>query len=187
VAGHAGLRSLAACSFVFSMVQVSLTSFFVTLLNRELGWTLVAAGGALAAAQTAGVVGRIAWGVVADRHLGPRRTLLLLGGLSLLCGLALPLLAPLDRRSAMLVLLCLYGATAIGWNGVYLATVARLVPQSDAARATGGTLFFTFFGVVIGPPIFGALGGALGSLAWAFALLALPLAAALTVLWRARF
>jgi MFS family permease len=187
VAGHAGLRSLAACSFVFSMVQVSLTSFFVTLLNRELGWTLVAAGGALAAAQTAGVVGRIAWGVVADRHLGPRRTLLLLGGLSLLCGLALPLLAPLDRRSAMLVLLCLYGATAIGWNGVYLATVARLVPQADAARATGGTLFFTFFGVVIGPPIFGALGGALGSLAWAFALLALPLAAALTVLWRARF
>lgn len=188
VLAHPVLRGVAAISFVFSMVQVSLTSYFVSLLNVELRWSLASAGAAMAAAQAAGVAGRIAWGLVSDRWLGPRHTLIALGTLSLLCGLALPLLVRWNAPAALLVaLLCVYGATAIGWNGVYLAVVARLVPHADAARATGGTLFFTFSGVVIGPPLFGALGTALGSLSWAFALLALPLAAVLWALWRARW
>jgi MFS family permease len=184
---HPVLRGVAACSFAFSMVQVSLTSYLVSFVNGELGWTLVAAGAALAAAQTAGVVGRIGWGLVADRWLGARRTLLLLGAGSLLCGVALPVLAPLGNRTALLILLCLYGAMAIGWNGVYLALVARLVPQAQAAQATGGTLFFTFLGVVVGPPVFGAAGAALGSLAWSFALMGLPMAVVLVVMARARW
>ena len=53
--------------------------------------------------------------------------------------------------------------------------------------ATGGCLFFTYFGVVIGPPVFGAVGGALDSLALAFALLALPLAWTVWVLARSRW
>lgn len=187
VARHPMLRSVAVVSFVYSMVQVSLTSYLVSFVNGELGWTLVAAGAALAAAQAAGVVGRIGWGLVSDRWLGPRHTLLALGAVSLACGLALPLLAPLGRPAVLLALLCLYGATAIGWNGVYLATVARLVPQADAARATGGTLFFTFLGVLLGSPLFGALGTTLGSLGWAFALLGLPLAAVLVLLARSRW
>lgn len=187
VATHPVLRGVAACSFVFSMVQVSLTSYLVSYTHGELGWTLVAAGAALAAAQTAGVVGRIGWGLVADRWLGARHTLLALGTGSLLCGVALPLLAPTASRPLLLGLLCLYGALAIGWNGVYLALVARLVPQAQAAQATGGTLFFTFSGVLLGTPLFGSLGTALGSLAWAFALLALPLAAVLVWMARARW
>jgi hypothetical protein len=84
-------------------------------------------------------------------------------------------------------LLAAFGATAVGWNGVYLATVARLVPQPQAGMATAGTLFFTFLGVVIGPSAFGSLAGALGGLATAFALLALPLALGLWVLARSRW
>jgi MFS family permease len=187
VARQPSLRSLAVVSFVFSMVQVSLTSYLVSFLEGERGWTLVAAGAALAAAQTAGVIGRIGWGLLSDRGLGARRTLLLLGAVSLTCGAALPLLPPTGAPALLLVLLCLYGATAIGWNGVYLATVARLVPMADAARATGGTLFFTFLGVLVGSPLFGALGTALGSLAWAFACLGLPLAAVLALLLRVRW
>jgi fucose permease len=49
------------------------------------------------------------------------------------------------------------GATAIGWNGVYLAEVARLAPAGQAGLATGGCLFFTFVGVVILPFLFGWL------------------------------
>jgi hypothetical protein len=79
-------------------------------------------------------------------------------------------------QAPVVVLLALYGATAIGWNGVYLATVARSVPHADAATATAGSLFFTYLGVVVGPPLFGAVGSAFGSLGAAFALLALPLA-----------
>ena len=185
VARHPVLGTVAACSFIFSMVQVSLTSFAVTYLSSDLRWTLVAAGAALAASQTAGVGGRIVWGLVADRWLGPRRMLLLLACAMAACGLAMPWLDGHSPAAVVVALLCLYGATAVGWNGVYLATVARLVPPADAATATAGTLFFTFFGVVLGPPVFGAAGAALGSLGPAFALLALPLAWTLWTLARA--
>jgi MFS family permease len=103
------------------------------------------------------------------------------------CALAMPFLSPATPAPWVLVLLSVFGATAVGWNGVYLATVARLVPQPQAGTATAGALFFTFFGVVLGPPVFGAVAAALGGLAPAFACLALPLAGGLWVLMRARW
>ncbi len=187
VARHPVLRSVAMVSFVFSMVQVSLTSYMVSLLTGDLRWALAAAGAALAVSQIAGVVARIAWGYVADRWLGPRRMLLALALGMTACTLATSFLSPTSSAPLVLVLLALFGATAVGWNGVYLATVARLVPHAQASTATAGTLFFTFFGVVLGPPVFGAVAGALGGLAPAFACLALPLAGGLWVLARARW
>jgi predicted MFS family arabinose efflux permease len=186
VLGHAQLRSLALCSFVFSMVQVCLTSYFVSYLTGDLGWTLLAAGAALSASQVCGVCGRIAWGVVSDRWLGPRRMLLTLAGLIVACCLAMSWPGRSSPALAVLALLCLFGATAVGWNGVYLATVARLVPHAQAATATAGTLFFTFFGVVIGPPLFGLAGGLLGGLGPAFALLVGPMGVAVFMLLRSR-
>ena len=187
VATHPVLRSVAMVSFVFSMVQVSLTSYMVSLLTGDLRWALAAAGAALAVSQVAGVVGRIAWGFVADRWFGSRRVLLALALGSTACALAMPFLSPATPAPWVLVLLSVFGATAVGWNGVYLATVARLVPQPQAGTATAGALFFTFFGVVLGPPVFGAVAAALGGLAPAFACLALPLAGGLWVLMRARW
>ena len=81
VLGHPSLRALAACSFLFSAVQVSTTAYMVTYLNESLGMTLLAAGAPLSVSQLAGVVGRIAWGAVADRGVGPRNTLMLLATL----------------------------------------------------------------------------------------------------------
>jgi MFS family permease len=187
VATHAVLRAVALCSFIFSMVQVSLTSYMVSFLTGDLRWTLAAAGAALAASQVAGVVARIVWGFVSDRWLGPRRMLLGLALGMAACGLLMPLLEPASAVPLVVALLCVFGATAVGWNGVYLATVARVVPPGQAGTATAGTLFFTFFGVVIGPPVFGAAGTALGTLGSAFALLALPLAGGVWLLARARW
>jgi MFS family permease len=187
VARHAVLRVVALCSFIFSMVQVSLTSYMVSFLTGDLRWTLAAAGAALAASQVAGVVARIVWGFVSDRWLGPRRVLLGLALGMAACGLLMPLLEPASPAPLVVALLCAFGATAVGWNGVYLATVARVAPPGQASTATAGTLFFTFFGVVIGPPVFGAAGATLGTLASAFALLALPLAGGVWLLARARW
>ncbi len=187
VAAHAVLRTVALCSFIFSMVQVSLTSYMVSFLTSDLQWTLAAAGGALAASQVAGVVARIAWGYVSDRWLGPRRTLLGLALGMAACGLLMPLLDAGSPAPLVVSLLCVFGATAVGWNGVYLATVARVAPDGQAGTATAGTLFFTFFGVVVGPPVFGAAGTALGALGGAFALLCLPLAGGVWLLARARW
>ena len=187
VAMHTVLRSIALCSFIFSMVQVSLTSYMVSFLTGDLHWTLAAAGAALAASQVAGVVARIVWGFVSDRWLGPRRTLLGLALGMAACALLMPLLAPTSPAPLVVALLCVFGGTAVGWNGVYLATVARVAPTGQAGTATAGTLFFTFFGVVVGPPLFGTAGMAMGALGASFALLALPLAGGVWLLARARW
>ena len=186
VLGHPSLRALAACSFLFSAVQVSTTAYMVTYLNESLGMTLLAAGAALSVSQLAGVVGRIAWGAVADRGVGPRNTLMLLATLMIVGSVLTALLQPQWPTLLIWAIVALLGASAIGWNGVYLATVARQAPPGQAGVATGGTLLFTFMGVVCGSPAFGALAGASGSYRIAFAALALPAALALGLLvWRA--
>ena len=186
VLGQPSLRALAACSFLFSAVQVSTTAYMVTYLNESLGMTLLAAGAALSVSQLAGVVGRIAWGAVADRGLGPRNTLMLLATLMMVGSVLTALLQPQWPTLLIWAIVALLGASAIGWNGVSLATAARQAPPGQAGVATGGTLLFTFMGVVCGSPAFGALAGASGSYRIAFAALALPAALALGLLvWRA--
>lgn len=183
---HPSLRVLAACSFLFSSVQVSVTAYLVTYLNVSLSMTLLAAGVALSVSQAAGVVGRIAWGALADRRLGPRYTLMLLAALIVVGSLLLATLPAQASTAWLWAVVALLGASAIGWNGVYLAAVARQAPQGQAGVATGGTLMFTFLGVVCGSPAFGALAAGSGSYRVAVGALAVPALLALGLLiWRA--
>ncbi len=182
---HHLLRRLALCTLVFSWVQVSFTSYLVSFLHDDLTWTIVAAGAALSIAQVSAIAGRIVWGLIADRWRGGARlTLFWLALAMALFGLAMPLLAASTPHAFVIALLVVYGATAIGWNGVFLGTVARVVPHDQAAMATAGSLFFTYFGVLIGSPLFGIASGTIGRIGPAFALLALPLGWTLWTLYR---
>ncbi len=163
VLAHRALSTMAACSFMFSMVQLSLTTYLVTFLHDDLSYGLVAAGLALSATQMGGMGGRIVWGYVADRWLGARRMLLLLASMMALGALSSAFLSAGTPKPLVVAILVAFGASAIGWNGVYLAEVARRAPEGKASLATGGTLAFTFLGVVVGPPVFGALSGLFGS------------------------
>jgi MFS family permease len=128
----------------------------------------------------------VLWGVLADRRDDARGTLIGLALAMAACGLAMPWLGLSTPHALVTALLVVFGATGIGWNGVFLATVARVVPLEHAAQATSGCLFFTYFGVVIGPPLFGAAGTALGTLGPPFAMLSVPLAWSLWRLWHWR-
>ena len=163
VLAHRALFIMASCSFMFSTVQLSLTTYLVTFLHDDLSYGLVAAGLALSVTQLGGIGGRVVWGYVADRWLGARRMLLLLASMMALGALASAFLTTDTPQSLVIVILVAFGASAIGWNGVYLAEVARRAPPGMASMATGGTLAFTFLGVVVGPPIFGALSGLFGT------------------------
>ncbi|CAN7739513.1 MFS transporter [Pseudorhodoferax sp. LjRoot39] len=186
VLGHPALKMLAACSFVFSIAQLSLTTYLVTYLNEGLAYGLVAAGLALSLAQLGGVVGRILWGWVADRGMGARRMLALLAAVMTLSSAATAWLSPAWPQWLVLAVLVVFGASAIGWNGVYLAEVARQAPPGLAGVATGGTLAFTFFGVVLGPPVFGALSALFGTYRAGYLGLAVPTGLCCVALLRAR-
>jgi MFS family permease len=168
------LRELCVAGFVYGGVQITLVTYLVTFLVESFTLSLVLAGLIMAVAQVASVTGRVVWGILADRAM-KRRTMLGLLGL----GMGLSALVALAAGPQWPVwLLCIYasafGATAVGWNGVYLAEVARRAPEGKASAATGGALFFTFLGVVIAPPAFNLALLLSGSYAASYAAFAAP-------------
>jgi predicted MFS family arabinose efflux permease len=170
------LSRLAVASFGFSAMQLCLVTFLVAYLVGEVGLSLVTAGLLFALTQTAGIAGRIAWGWIADRLLAPRTTLVLMAATMALCSALTALVGPGWPIAPLALLLIAFGGSAIAWNGVFLAEVARLAPDGEAAAATGGALTFTYAGVVAGPPLFALvveLAGGYGAAYLSAALLAL--------------
>ena len=171
--GDARLRHMCIAGFVYGGVQITLVTYLVTFLVESFALSLVVAGLVMAASQVASVIGRVLWGVLADRVLA-RRTILGLLGL----GMGVSALAALTAdpgwpRWLLFAYAAVFGATAVGWNGVWLAEIARLAP-GRASEATGGCLFFTFLGVVVTPPIFNAVLAFAGSYSVAYAVFAAP-------------
>lgn len=168
------LRRMCVCSFVYGGVQITLVTYLVTFLVESFALSLVLAGMVMAASQVASVAGRVLWGLAADR-LVSRRAMLGLLGIGMGASAAAALAAGADWPEWLLfAYAAAFGATAVGWNGVFLAEVARVAPQGRTSEATGGCLFFTYLGVVLTPPAFNALLALGAGYAGAYAAFALP-------------
>jgi predicted MFS family arabinose efflux permease len=182
VAQSRKLLWLSLSSFCFAAVQLCVIAFLVALLVEDLGFSLVKAGSILAAAQTCGALGRVLWGVVADRLRDGMRVLFGLGLLMSAASLAALLFVPAWPAYLVPVPFLILGLSAAGWNGVYLSEVARHSPAHAISATTGAAMFFTFAGVVICPPVFSILHGILGSYILCYGpLAALSLAGALMI------
>jgi MFS family permease len=169
---HPELRRIAIASTFYSIMQLCLVSFLVTYLIQDLQMSLVDAGLLLSAAQVCGVVGRILWGALSDRS---GRPMPVLGALGLAMGGAALLAAaftPAWSYAALLVVCGCFGGSAVGWNGVYIAEVARIATPAQAGAATGGSLFFTFLGILLGLPAFAWVVDRTGSYPAAFVMVA---------------
>ena len=169
--GDAVLRRVALMSFCYSLAQVCLTTFLVTLLVEESGFALVAAGFVLALVQASSVCGRLFWGWAADRIGRGLALLAALGAITAACSLAVAGLTHALGAGPLVALFVVFGFAAVGWNGVYLAEVARIA-GTRAGEATGGSLVITYAGVLIGPALFSVLVQAIGGYAAAFAAVA---------------
>ena len=163
------LRDIALISFVYAAVQMCFTSYLVVFLTERAGLTLVTAGAVFSAAMIAGIVGRIVWGAVADYVGNARKVLGALGVLMAACAFVMTQVSAQWPYAGVVVLAVVFGASAIGWNGVFVAEVARIAPGGDIAQATGATLGMTYFGVVVGPFIYWAIVAVSASYAIAFA------------------
>jgi MFS family permease len=179
-----GLLALSACSFVFSGVQLSLSVNLSSYLNLDLGWSLLAAGVVLSAMQFAGMVGRIIWGAISDASLGPRKSLVVLALVMAACCAATSMFQRDTSDVWIYIVLIVFGTSAVGWTGVYLAEVARMAPPGKVSMATGGALSFTFLGVVFWTPLFGFVANVSGGYALPYLLLCIPLLACLYLLRR---
>ncbi len=168
VLGDARLRALCLAALCYAAIQLSLMGFVVTFAVTELGFGAVLAGVLLAAVQGAGALGRLGWGWLADRLRGNAQILVAVGVLSAIASAGFALIGIDTPRTAIFALAVLFGASAVGWNGVFLAEVARLSPPPMIGAITGVVGMITFAGVVIGPAAFSGLHGLLGSFSAAY-------------------
>lgn len=167
----APLRAITIAASSFGIGQFCFSSFFVVFQVEALGYDLVAAGANLALAQVAGVVGRVGWGVVADR-LAPAPVLRFLGAAIAASSMALAVATPSWPPEAVAAAGIAMGATAIGWNGVLLGEAARLAPPGQAGAATAmlGVVFALV--MLAAPSLFSLLVQTTGGYAAGFGLCA---------------
>lgn len=172
------LRRLLLVAFGLTATQATLMTFLVIFLVEVLGFELPLAGALFSASQVAGAVLRVIMGGLSDRWLGARTTLVVLGFASAAGMVALAMLAPGAPLPLVVVIAVATGAASFGWNGVFLAEVAGNPGSAGVGTATGGSLFFLYGGLVIGPLVVSALVGVTGGYQVPFLLVATGVALA---------
>lgn len=183
---HPALRLMSIAGGCFVIVQICLSTFTVILFAEEMHLGLVQAGLILTASQVGGVTGRMFWGWLADLARNCFTVLSVLAAVMLAASLLCLAITPAWPMLASCTLFFIFGSTASGWNGAFLAEVARLSPREAVSKATGGSLFFVNVGKMIGPIAFANAYFAGGSYTLAFGLLAIPAGAGLACLLAAR-
>ncbi len=180
---HPSLRLLSLSGGCFVVVQIGITTFTVILFNEQLGWGLIEAGIVLTASQVGGVAGRMFWGWLADYTRNAFAALVALGVVMTVSTLGCVFLTPNWPMAAACALFFVMGSTASGWNGAFLAEVARLSPRESISVATGGSLVYVNTGKAVGPIAVATVFMLTGNYTLVFALLAVPAAAGLWCLW----
>jgi len=143
-------------------IGIQATNVYLPLFaQRELGFSLVAAGMTVAASGIIGVCSRVFLG----RLAGPRSTmLLLLQALGAVLGAAVLLLsASLQFSPALWIGVALHGAMGLGVNVAIMAGVTQAVAPGRVGAATGVVSLGMYLGFGLGPLGMGLLLEAFGS------------------------
>ncbi|MBI4635072.1 MAG: MFS transporter [Candidatus Rokubacteria bacterium] len=175
---------VALSTLMFAAMQTVWLAFLVLYLQSVVGLSLLSAGRYLALAQVAGMVGRVAFGVLSDRAFGGRRRapLAIAGCGSALCSLAIALTGPGSSALWLTTLAVTFGFAGIGWNGVQHTLMAELAGPRSAGTAVGLGLAVSSLGVTVGPPIFGRCVELSGGYRGPWVALAVMMAGALALL-----
>lgn len=149
-----GMKRLCFAGLLFAGTEVTAVANIVLFLTRSLDWSLVHAGYALGALSLGGALGRLFWGVVADK-LKDRS--LLLGCLGLAMAGSMAALAYLSADAAIFAFVSAFavGFTAGGWTGVGVAESARLSAKAGAVAGTAALTQVMFLGIVALPTLAG--------------------------------
>ncbi len=168
---------LALASVSLSPLQILVMSYTSTFAVEYLGFGLLAGGLLLSLSQGVTFLARPIWGILSDRYIEPRR---LVAMIALSAGFFSALLLFLPRGvdfPIAALLFSLLAACAVGWNGLFMMSLAML-SRTSASRpdgmsisvATSSALVFTYGSCFVGPALVPALLGLVGDYANVFAL-----------------
>jgi MFS family permease len=171
---------LSVVSICFLVAQTSMNAYLAlyledTVLSQTIedsSSRIMVAGWLLALSQVGGTLGRIGWGLVSDRLLGGRRVPVMagIGVFTALASFSTAFLNPEVPLWAIGALAFVFGANALGWNGLYQALITESVDRRYAATGVGFAMTLMQAGTVFGPPLFGLVVDTSGSYSagWVF-------------------
>jgi MFS family permease len=170
------LRNLIPTGFLLSVIQMCLVTFLVVYLVEEIfinntNATIIA-GLMMALVQVSGVCGRLIWGWVADRFDDGWAILIVLSFVIAILTIIMVLIDPSWPMFSVYIIFIAIGLSALGWNGVYLASIVGLIDAKQVGKVTGASLAITYGGVFVGPAIFSSLYPLIGSYGQTYGLLA---------------
>ncbi|RIH88018.1 putative MFS-type transporter [Meiothermus luteus] len=136
--------------------QFVMITYLILFLKERLGVPELTGAALLTAAQFAGALSRVFWSWLSDA-LGGRRKPLLVAMVAMagLCALVLAWLPPGTPLFLKALIVVLYGATALGWQGLHFSLLTELSPPGWEGRVVGFALTFTSIGIALAPPLFG--------------------------------
>jgi MFS family permease len=151
------LASLAAAGYFYTFTQMSILAFMVIYLEEANGLSTAFAGGIFAIIHGSAIPARIFWGAVAGRLLSSWVLLGLIGVVMSASIAAMSFFTPAWPFWLTALVAVMLGASTNGVLGLLLSEFARLAPAGKVGEVVGGGQFFLFFGIVSGPPVFGAM------------------------------
>jgi ACS family hexuronate transporter-like MFS transporter len=160
--------------------QYALVAFLALDLNQGAGLTLAEGSILVVVANAAGIVGRIVWGLVSDRHAGGNRKRFLLainivGLVGALLLFAVPRTAPLALIG---VIVAVAGLALIGYQGLWITMIAEVAGPERVGAATGFAITFVAGAIAASPPLYGLVADIAGTYRAIWAVLAAVLVVA---------
>jgi len=156
--GRPALLTLFGAGVALGMVQSAVLSYLPLYGVNVLGFTVIAAGALVAAAQAGGAAARLGLGAASDRWLSGRRPPWLV--LSSVIGAVIFVsyaAAPVPRQAAAMALAFAAGIGAHGWVGIYFIACAEAGGPRQSGLLSGVAFAAIVVGLLLGAPVFGVV------------------------------
>jgi MFS family permease len=161
--------------------QYALVAFLALDLNQGAGLTLAEGSILVAVANVAGIIGRVLWGLVSDRHHGGSRKayLLTINVVGLIGALLLFVVPPTAPIALIGLIVALAGVALIGYQGLWITMIAEVAGPERVGAATGFAITFVAGAIAASPPLYGLVADLTGTYRAIWAVLAVVLVVAL--------
>jgi len=150
---------LTAILTLFAVCQACLTAFLVIYVHEVFHLSMAIAGSLFTVAMVGGTISRVLFGLISDRlfrgdRITPLALLALIGVLSTLSVVFLNDTPPLWL---LFIISAFLGVALMGWNSLAIVLVAEIAGNELVGSVMGVLFAIAWGGMVIGPPIFGAI------------------------------
>jgi ACS family hexuronate transporter-like MFS transporter len=152
--------------------QLSFATYIVFFMHEKMEFSLYIAGLMFVVAEVFGSIGRIVWGIVSDRLFSGGRLIILtiIAIATAVNSIVISFIPAGFSIIFVFLFVALFGFCIAGFNGIWMNSASEAVPKEQSGIASGFSLMLGSLGVVVGPPIFGAIVDYTGiyTFAWLF-------------------